>query len=182
MSVWIWHTVTVWTGWMLPKIVRQDRCENFRSDARTTQHQAEYSMHNAAYSIFAQLMFHPQLTCHCHLACSNLSGSLAAAARWARPLIANGAEASKGRSSSFGVGNGATAIAVQEYSLLRDVAHIRWQMSSGWVYVNLSKTNDVGVLAHATCTSSAVSSNYTLKSRRNAIQVTVKYASGRNNW
>ena len=82
-----------------------------------------YSMHNGASSIFAQLMFHAQLTCHCHLACSDLSGSLAAAARCARPLIANGAEASKGRSSSFGVANGTTAIAVQEYSLLRDVAH-----------------------------------------------------------
>jgi len=90
------------------KTVRQDRCESCKSDVRTSQRPADCSTHSGASSIFAQLMFHSQLTCHCHLACSDLSGSLAAVARCARPLIANGAEASKGRSSSFGVGNGAT--------------------------------------------------------------------------
>jgi hypothetical protein len=46
--------------------------------------------------------------------------------------------------------------------------------------VNLSKTNDAGIFAHAMCTTYILSSNYTLKSRRNAIYVTLNYVSGRD--
>jgi hypothetical protein len=47
--------------------------------------------------------------------------------------------------------------------------------------VNLSKTNDAGVAVHATCTTSTLPSNYTLKTRRNAVYVTLNYVSDTNN-